>query len=310
MPTRGAATVRAGRRGRIGHHRRTRLTYAGFLVLPVAIFIAAFVYPVAETVRLSAYAWDGFAEPRFVGWANYAALFAEPRFHISLVNNLKWLVFYLVFPTVFGLALALLLDSDRVRWAGLFRSVFFVPFTITTVAVASAWRWMYKPSGGAMTQLVEALGFSAPNWLGDPAINSYAIMAAALWAWSGFTFLIYFAGLRALPTDVVEAARIDGARGWTMLWRIKLPLLWPSTVVVLGIAAVDSMKVFDLVWAMTQGGPYYSTSVLAVEMYQTSFMMFDLGRGAAVAVVLLVVASAVVLPYIQAMTRRVDAVKE
>jgi multiple sugar transport system permease protein/raffinose/stachyose/melibiose transport system permease protein len=202
-----------------------------------------------------------------------------------------------------------LLD-DALKGSIVFRTIFFVPFTITTVAVASAWRWMYKPSSGVMTTLVESLGFDAPNWLGDPTINTYAIMVAALWTWSGFTFLIYFGGLRALPVELIEAARIDGAKFWAILFRIKLPLLWPSTIVVLGIAAIDSMKIFDLVWAMTQGGPYRSSSVLAVEMYETSFVMFKMGQGAAVAMVLLVVATIVVMPYIYQMTRRVDEVKE
>lgn len=288
---------------------RSRLTYIGFLALPALFYFAAFIYPTLETLRLSFFRWDGFSDPVHVGFGNYADLLGEPRFRNAFFNNLKWLVFFMTVPTAVGLGLALLLDED-LKGSVIFRTIFFVPFTITTVAVASAWAWMYKPSSGVMTQLVEAMGFDAPNWLGDPAINTYAIMGAALWTWSGFTFLIYYGGLRALPTELIEAARIDGARFWTVLFRIKLPLLWPSTIVVLGIACIDSMKVFDLVWAMTQGGPYRSSSVLAVEMYETSFMMFRLGQGAAVAMVLLVVASIVVMPYIYHMTKRVDEVKE
>ena len=134
--------------------------------------------------------------------------------------------------------------------------------------------------------------------------------ARPLWAWSGFTFLIYFAGLRNLPTDVIEAARIDGASAWVVLTRIKLPLLLPSTIVIIGVAGVDSMRVFDLVWAMTQGGPYNSSSVLAIEMYQTSFARFDLGAGAAIAVLLLAVAAAVVMPYIYYLSGRIEDVRE
>lgn len=294
---------------RMTFRHRNRLTYIFFLAVPAVLYVGAYIYPTIETLRLSFYQWDGFSAPRYVGLDNYWVLLGEPRFQNAFFNNLKWLVFYLTLPTVAGLGLALLLDAE-LRGSVIYRTIFFVPFTITTVAVASAWRWMYKPSSGVMTQLVEFFGFDAPNWLGDPAINSYAIMGAALWAWSGFTFLIYFGGLRALPTELIEAARIDGAKFWTILFKIKLPLLWPSTIVVLGIAAVDSMKIFDLVWAMTQGGPYRSSSVLAVEMYETSFVMFKMGQGAAVAFVLLVVASVVVMPYIYHMTRQVDEVKE
>ncbi|WP_216665319.1 carbohydrate ABC transporter permease [Pseudoruegeria sp. HB172150] len=293
----------------IPFRQRDRMTYFIFLMVPAVLYVAAYIYPTIETFRLSFFEWDGFSPPEYIGLENYWELLGEPRFRNAFFNNLKWLVFYLTLPTVTGLALALLLDAE-LRGSVVFRTIFFIPFTITTVAVASAWRWMYKPSNGVMTQFVEALGFDAPNWLGDPSINTYSIMGAALWAWSGFTFLIYFGGLRALPTELIEAARIDGAKFWTILFKIKLPLLWPSTIVVLGIAAVDSMKIFDLVWAMTQGGPYRSSSVLAVEMYETSFVMFKLGQGAAVAFVLLVVASIVVMPYIYHMTRQVDEVKE
>lgn len=233
-----------------GSRRRRELAAAAaFLALPVALFAGAYLYPIADTVRLSFHAWDGMApEPTWVGLANYVEMLAEPRVHHALLNNLKWLAYYLVAPTLVGLGLALLLDAD-LPGTTLFRTVFFLPFTITTVAVASVWRWIYDPSVGLLTALLKAVGLGAyaRGWLGDPAINTYAIMAASLWAWSGFTFLIYFAGLRNLPTELIEAARIDGASAWTILTRIKLPLLLPSTIVILGIAGVDSMRVFDIV---------------------------------------------------------------
>jgi multiple sugar transport system permease protein/raffinose/stachyose/melibiose transport system permease protein len=216
-----------------------------------------------------------------------------------------------VVPTLAGLGLALLLDSD-VRGTYLFRTIFFIPFTITTVAVASAWRWLYEPTAGMFTTVLTALGLARynQNWLGDPEIVTYSIMAAKLWAWSGFTFLIYFSGLRNLPAEYIEAARIDGASPLTILLQIKLPLLWPSTIVVLGIAGVDSMRVFDIVWSMTQGGPFESSSVLAVAMYETSFARYLMGLGAAFAVALLMLAAVVVMPYIYYLSSRVEDIRE
>ncbi len=282
------------------------------MLVPVVLYVGAYVYPVIDTIRLSAFSWDGMSpDETWVGWANYAQILAEPRVQHALLNNLKWLVYYLVVPTLVGLGLALLLDSD-IKGGSVFRTIFFIPFTIMTVAVASTWRWIYDPNVGLLTEVLRAIGLGdlARNWLGDPAVNTYAIMGASLWAWSGFTFLIYFAGLRNLPTELIEAARIDGASPWTVLTRIKLPLLLPSTIVVVGVAGVDSMRVFDIVWSMTQGGPYDSSSVLAVEMYQTSFARFDLGAGAAVAVLLLVVAAVIVMPYVTYLSGRVDEVRE
>jgi ABC-type sugar transport system permease subunit len=288
------------------HRRRNTLTYAAFLALPVVLFIGAFIYPVVDTLVLSFYKWDGFSPRSYVGWANYAMLFHQPRFLHALANNGKWLLYYLFIPTLAGLGLALLLDTD-LRGGRFFRTVFFLPFTITTVAVASVWRWLYNADMGAINEVLRALGLDAlaMNWLGDPHINTYAIMLASLWSWSGFTFLIYFAGLRGIPTEYIEAAKIDGAGPLTILTRIKLPLLLPSTIVILGIAGVDSMRVFDLVWATTQGGPFQSSTVLAVEMYDASFNRTELGTGAAIAVCLLLLSAVVVLPYLYVLSARV-----
>lgn len=303
---------RTPRPARLSRRQRDTITYALFLAGPLLLYVGAFVWPVLETIDLSRYSWDGFSPERtYVGLANYANLLGERRFIDAALNNGKWLAYYLVVPTVVGLGLALLLDADF-RGVTVFRTIFFIPFTITTVAVASTWRWLYEPNAGVINSALRAIGLGglAQNWLGDPQINTYAIMLASLWAWSGFTFLIYFGGLRNIPTELVEAARIDGASAWTILWRIKLPMLLPSTVVVLGIAGVDSMRVFDLVWAMTQGGPFQSSSVLAVEMYETSFARFELGTGAAVAVYLLALSAFVVLPYLYVISSRTEDHRE
>lgn len=294
------------------YRKRQAMVYGLFLAGPIALYIAAYIYPVIETFRLSFVSWDGMSPDQlFVGFDNYRQLLTEPRVQHALANNLKWLVYFLFAPTLVGLGLAVLLDAD-LPGSTMFRTIFFLPFTITTVAVASTWRWIYQPNVGLLTSVMKLVGLGdyARNWLGDPAINTYAIMLASLWAWSGFTFLIYFAGLRNLPTDVIEAARIDGASGWTILLRIKLPLLLPSTVVVLGIAAIDAMRVFDIVWSMTQGGPYDSSSVLAVEMYETSFARFQMGQGAATAVILLVIAAILVMPYIYHTASRIEDMHE
>jgi multiple sugar transport system permease protein/raffinose/stachyose/melibiose transport system permease protein len=275
---------------------RHNVSYALFLLVPVVLYLGAYIYPLADTIRLSGFSWDGMSpDETWVGWDNYVQILQEPRILHALANNMKWLVYYLVAPTLVGLGLALLLDAD-LKGSYIFRTIFFVPFTITTVAVAATWRWIYDPNIGLLTETLRAIGLRGwtYNWLGDPTINTYAIMGASLWAWSGF----------------IEAARIDGASPWLILTRIKLPLLLPSTIVIIGVAGVDSMRVFDIVWAMTQGGPYNSSSVLAIEMYQTSFARFDLGAGAAVAVLLLAVAAVLVMPYIYYLSGRIEDVRE
>jgi multiple sugar transport system permease protein/raffinose/stachyose/melibiose transport system permease protein len=310
--SRDAGFIRRAFAGRLTYKQKRTLTYSLFLLVPVVLFLGAFVYPIIDTIILSFHEWDGISPERtFVGLENYRTLLGLERFHHALANNLRWLAFYLVVPTLAGLGMALLLDAD-IRGTYFFRTIFFIPFTITTVAVASAWRWLYEPTAGMFTAVLTALGLAQynQNWLGDPEIVTYSIMAAKLWAWSGFTFLIYFSGLRNLPAEYIEAARIDGASPLTILLRIKLPLLWPSTIVVLGIAGVDSMRVFDIVWSMTQGGPFESSSVLAVAMYETSFARYLMGLGAAFAVALLMLAAVVVMPYIYYLSSRVEDIRE
>ncbi len=189
---------------RLDFKTRRNIVYTLFLVLPVGLFIGAFIYPVIDTIWLSLHAWDGMTpDMQWVGLANFEQILNQPRTQRALYNNLQWLAYFLIVPTLVGLGLALLLDSD-VKGAYIFRTIFFLPFTITTVAVASAWRWLYRPTTGLFSTVLESLGLSSwnQNWLGDPQIVTYSIMAASLWAWSGFTFLIYFAGFGICPRNI------------------------------------------------------------------------------------------------------------
>lgn len=294
------------------YRRRNSLTYAAFLVLPALLLIVGYVYPVADTFTISLHRWDGISPDwTYRGFSGYAELLREPRFINALINNLRWLAFYLVVPTALGLALALLLDKP-LRGMSLFKVIFFLPFTMTPVAVAAVWRWLYFPQEGVVTAILNGVGLSFlnQNWLGNPAIVTYSIMGATLWWYSGFAFLIYFAGLRNVPTEYVDAARVDGASAWATFWEVKFPLLWPSTVIILGIAGVEALRTFDLIWGMTHGGPYNSSDVLATLMYKTSFERLEMGQGSAIAVCQMVVSAAVILPYILYMARRVEDIRE
>lgn len=299
-------------RSPISYRQKTQLTFVLFLIVPVILFVGAYVYPTIYSVAMSLHSWDGMMPNwTFVGLGNYLSLFNSTRFWNSLLNNFRWLAFYLVLPTATGLILALLLD-EKLKGVSIYKVIFFLPFTLTPVAVAAIWKWMYQPGRGFVPQILDAwgLGWLNQNWLGDPAIVNYSIMFAALWWITGFSFLVYFAGLRSIPAEYIEAARIDGAKPWAIFWQVTFPLLWPSTIIVLGIAGIDAMRVFDIVQGMTMGGPFQSSEVLATQMYETSFRRFAMGEGAAIAVCLMVVASAVILPYIIYMASRVEDVTE
>ena len=294
------------------YKQKTRLTYGAFLAVPLTLLAAMYIYPATYSFVMSLHSWDGISSNwTFVGFEIYAKLFDSSRFWHSLANNFRWLAFDLLVPTGVGLGLALLLD-EKLRGVSLFKIIFFLPFTMTPVAVGTIWQWIYKPSRGVLPELLNAVGLSwlDQNWLGSPTLVNYSIMFAALWWRTGFAFLIYFAGLRNLPSEYVDAARVDGASRRSTFWQVMFPLLWPSTVVVLGISGVDAMRVFDIVKAMTQGGPYYSSDVLATQMYDASFANFMMGQGAAIAVCLMVAAAAVILPYIIYLASRVEDIRE
>ena len=278
-----------------------------FLILPVVLFAVFYLIPIAWTVMLSFSDWNGISRSmKFVGFSNYIALLGQARFHHAVLNNLAWLAFYLLMPSGLGLLLAAILDRG-LKFEGFFRIVFFLPFTVPAVSVAAIWRWMYEPSNGLITTVLRSIGLEswAQNWLGDPAIVTFSLMGSILWWTTGFAFLVFFAGLRNIPTECIEAARIEGATPWQIFWKVTFPLLWPSTIIVLGLAAIDAMRLFDIIWATTNGGPAYSSEVMAVMMYDLAFGRLEMGRASAVSVYLLVIAGLVIMPYIIYMSRRV-----
>lgn len=286
---------------------RTTRTHLAFLALPVVLFVTFYIYPIVSSIHLSLHSWDGFSPAmRWVGLQNYTTLLSQPRFINAVFNNITWVVFMLVVPTGIGLLLAALLDRGM-RGKSVFRIIFFLPFTIPAVAVAAIWRWMYEPSNGLLTTVLNVVGLGglSQNWLGDPNIVNFSLMGAVAWWTTGFAFLVFFAGLRNIPTECIEAARIEGATPWQTFWKVSFPLLWPSTIIVLGMSAIDAMRLFDVVWAMTKGGPAYSSEVLATQMYDLAFGRFAMGQASAVAVYLLIIAAVIIMPYIYYMSNRV-----
>lgn len=283
-------------------------THLAFLALPTMLFVVFYVYPVISSVWLSLHSWDGFApRMKFLGLSNYTVLLGQPRFLHAALNNILWVGFMLIVPTGIGLLLAAILDRG-IRGEQAFRIIFFLPFTIPAVAVAAIWRWMYEPDNGLVTSAMKLVGLGgfAQNWLGDPSVVNLSLMGAVAWWTTGFAFLVFFAGLRNIPAECVEAARIEGASPWQVFWKVSFPLLWPSTIIVLGMAAIDAMRLFDVVWSMTKGGPAYASEVLATQMYDLAFGRFDMGRASAVAVCLFVIAAIIIMPYIVYMSRRVQ----
>ncbi|MBZ2197866.1 carbohydrate ABC transporter permease [Occultella gossypii] len=289
--------ARAGKRMKRGGFR-SALPY----LAPALVLYGAFlVYPILDAIRLSFFSWDGFklSEQIFVGLDNYIRVFTkDPVFGTAFTNTIIWTALSVVVPTTLGLGLAIALNRPM-RGRGVLRSIFYVSNVLAPIAVATVWKWIYNPTVGLLNQVLEAVGLGswAQNWLGTPSFALYSVFVAFVWQVAGFNMVLYLAGLQSVPTELVDAARVDGANRWQVFRAVTLPSLRPTTLVVLVLTIIHALKVFDLIVGMTGGGPAQSTQVLALWSYTQSFGNHNFGQGNALATILLLVTLLIVVPY-------------
>lgn len=207
----------------------------------------------------------------------------------SYGNNLKWIVF-MVSGTV-GLGLLIAVLADRVRYEALAKAIIFMPMAISFVGAGVIWKFVYDYGTGnvqigLLNGIITALGGDPVAWLQTPNINTFALIVVGVWMWTGFCMTILSASLKAVPSEILEAARVDGASEWSVFWRIMVPIIAPTIVVVITTMIINVLKVFDIVYVMTGGA--FGTEVMATRMYKVMYQNFNVGRGTAVAVVLIV----------------------
>lgn len=275
-------------------------------MLPAILFVGVFLlYPAAYTLYVSFTRWDGLNPPEFIGLDNYIQLLRESVFVTSATNTVVWVVATLVFPVLLGLMLAVFVN--RIPLQGFFKSIFYLPYAVSATSVAVIWTFMLSPFG-VVNELLRTIGLDAMtrNWLLTPPWNNITMLMAYTWQTTGTNMILFLVGLQAIPVEPVEAAKLDGASSWQTFRHIILPLLRPITTVVITIAVVNSFKVFDLIWVMTQGGPFRSSETLAVTMYRESFVLFRLGFGASIANVLSLIVIAFSVVYLRSIFRRED----
>jgi multiple sugar transport system permease protein len=274
------ASVASRRRRPTPTARRQRR--AAFLFLAPACFMVAVyvVWPILSTIRLSFFNWDGMTEPTFIGLANFIELVHTPTFYTALKNNLIWLVLFLLAPPM-GLAVALYLNQ-AVAGIRIVKSLFFAPFVLSGVVVGLIFSWFYDPTFGLLALM---LGHGVPV-LGDPRYATFGIVFAALWPQTAYCMILYLTGLTTLNAEQIEAARMEGAHGWSMLWHVILPQLRPTTFMAIVVTIIGALRSFDLISVMTGGGPFESSTVLAYFMYDQAIKYYRIGYSAAIAVVL------------------------
>ena len=281
-----------------------RLWTLAFLALPLSVYAVVVLGPLLATAWLSLtkYTFSAFASPEYAGLVNYERLWGDNYFHVSLRNTLVWMAAALVLPTGGGLVLALLLHG-QVRGAKVFKSLFYLPITISMIVIAQTWQWMYQPDWGLLNTVLRLLGVEGWKvfWLSTRGLALGAIIFAWSWQQVGLSMVIFLAGLTSLPGEMLEAAQIDGANYRQSLRWIVIPLLLPSSVVVIALAVINSLRSFDLVWVLNEGGSESAT--LAVQMYRETFKSLRAGYGSAVAMVLFAIAAVIIVLYFRRVRR-------
>lgn len=260
-----------------------------FLAPVIIMFFIYVIYPIIQSIIYSFYEWDGLSDKVFVGFNNYIELIDDDRFYTSLYNNILWFFLYLLSIPA-GLFIALYLNQ-KVGLIRLYKSLFFFPFVISQVVVGLIFSWFYDPSNGIMAIIYHFFDSNPPAILSDERYVTYGIIFAGLWPQIAYCMILFLTGLNNVSADQIEAARLDNAKSWRMLWYIILPQLRPATFIAIVVTIIGSLRSFDLIAIMTQGGPYGSSYVLAYYMYDTALSEYGyrMGYGAAIATVLFLI---------------------
>lgn len=284
----GEPTTAIAPRPRRSTKQRRELWLGLAFVSPWLIGFAVFtVYPVFASLYFSFTDYNVVSSPRWIGLRNYVDLWNDPLFGKSLYNTLYLAAIGIPVSLIFSLIIAVMLNR-KMRFQGLFRTIYFLPSVVPAVAVALLWRWFLNPDFGPVNQALEFVGIAGPGWLSDPLWSKPALILASLWGVGG-SMVIYLAGLQNIPVPLYEAADLDGANAWQRLRYVTLPMLSPVILFNLIMGIITSFQAFTNIYVMTGGGPSNSTMVYALYLYQNAFQFFRMGFASAMAWVLMVI---------------------
>lgn len=272
-------------------------------LLPTLVINAVIILiPACLTIALAFFAWDGIGTPRWVGLGNFQALWQDRVFWRALGNNIIWTVIFLTVPIAMGLLAATMLLVAR-RCRTFFQVIYFLPVVIATVITARVWQGMiYSPVTG-LFGLAQDAGLPLTNPLSQPSLALYGVATVDLWHWWGFLCVIFFAALRQVPAEQIEAARIEGATFWQMMRYVLLPGIRPTIVLMMIMTVIWSFLVFDFIYILTQGGPAFGSEVLSTLAYRKAFYDLNVGEAAAASVIISVFGLVATVFYIRAQTR-------
>jgi len=259
-------------------------------LLPASLFCILYLLaPIPLSAYYSFLDWDGMGQGTFIGLNNWTKLLNDDVFWLSVTNNFKLVFISLVIQIPMGIILAVLLSS-KLKGTQIFKSFFFIPMLLSSVAVAFLWRYLFDFNFGIINNLFNLMGFQGVDWLGNPNIAFYSVIAPISWRFIPLYMIIFMAGLAGIPNQLYEAARIDGANSFQTFWKITLPLLKPTVVSASVLIIVGSLKYFAMIYALTGGGPNHASELMATYMYGKAFTELQLGYGSTIALALFMIA--------------------
>ncbi|MEV4460696.1 sugar ABC transporter permease [Microbispora sp. NPDC049633] len=299
----------AGSAHRAPARRSAQWAAWAFLAPMVAYLLAFYAYPLYRNVDLSLrdYTVRSFVQgdAPFTGLANYAKVVRDATFGPALWHTVVFTVVSLAFQFTIGLALAVFFTRSF-RLSATLRALFLVPWLLPLIVSSSTWSWMLNSESGVVNAVLAAVGIDPVNWLTSPDWSLWSVTIANIWIGIPFNLVVLYSGLQAIPSHIHEAAELDGATGWQRFWKVTFPLLRPVSAITLLLGLVYTLKVFDIIWIMTKGGPSDASTTLATWSYRLGFgnLLPSFGPGAAVGNLLIVIALVFGLVYIRAQRRQ------
>jgi multiple sugar transport system permease protein len=275
-------------------------SYWPFVIPALVVVLAVIVFPWAFTIWMSLNEWKVGSPTTFVGFANYLRLPNDPRFVEAVAHTLVYTALSVLLPLVFGTFAAVVFHMNFLG-RGVLRAIFIMPMMATPVAIALVWTMMFHPQLGVLNYLLSLVGLPPQLWVFHPSTVIPSLVLVETWQWTPLVMLIVLGGIAAIPTEPYESAQLDGASLWQMFRYITLPLIAPFLFIAAMIRMIDAVKSFDIIFAITQGGPGSASETINLYLYSVAFTYYDLGYGSAIAVMLflLIVALAALLLYLR-----------
>jgi multiple sugar transport system permease protein len=278
-------------------------SYWPFVIPALVVVLAIIVFPWLFTIWMSFNEWKVGSPTTFVGLANYVRLPNDPRFVEAVGHTVVYTALSVLLPVILGTFAAVVFHA-RFPFRGMLRAIFIMPMMATPVAIALVWTMMFHPQLGVLNYLLSLVGIGPQLWVFHPATVIPSLVLVETWQWTPLVMLIVLGGIAALPTEPYESAQIDGAGIWQMFRYITLPLILPFVFIAAMIRTIDAVKSFDIIFAITQGGPGSASETINVYLYSVAFVYYDLGYGSAIAVIFfaLIIVLAAVLLYLRQRT--------